>query len=89
MNENMNQFEDGTEITPYLATGYAEGFEGENASVEDQLKAWAYLIRTGIAWSLQGFFGRTADGLIQKGLIYRDGQINFEKLDDVLHAQCD
>ena len=40
-------FADGTEITGYLATAYAEGFcEGEGASYEDQLRAWAFLIKT-------------------------------------------
>lgn len=54
--------------TPYLATAYAEGFcEGENASEEEQLEAWQYLIDTGLAWQLQGFFGRTAAALIESG----------------------
>ena len=44
-----NVLSNGTKLTSYLATAYAEGFcEGENASAEDQLKAWAYLIQTGI-----------------------------------------
>jgi len=52
---NDNVLSNGTELTSYLATAYAEDFcEGEGASMEDQLKAWAYLIRTGTCWSLQG-----------------------------------
>jgi hypothetical protein len=62
--------------TPYLATAYAEGFlEGENATAEEQLEAWAYLIKTGQCWSLQGFFGRTAQGLIDEGLVTSEGEI--------------
>ena len=55
--------------TPYLATAYAEGFlEGEGASEEDQIEAWQYLINTGLAWTLQGWFGRTAMDLIENGI---------------------
>jgi hypothetical protein len=54
--------------TPYLATAYAEGFcEGEGATKEEQLGAWQYLIDTGMAWKLQGFFGRQANALIEAG----------------------
>ena len=54
--------------TPYLATAYAEGFcEGEGATKEEQLEAWQYLIDTGMAWKLQGWFGRHATALIEAG----------------------
>lgn len=77
-------FSDGTTITPYSATAYAEGFcEGENASSEDQLRAWAYLIKSGMCWTLQGFFGRNASQLIANGVITRDGVINWDQLDDL------
>jgi len=53
------------EMTPYLATAIAEGFcEGEGRSEEEQLTAWQYLVDTGLAYSLQGWFGRTASALI-------------------------
>ena len=85
MNLNLNQFEDGVEITSYMATGYAEGFE-ETSNPVDIIKAWAYLIRTGMAWSLQGSFGRTASGIIDSGLISDKGDIDFDLLDEKLHA---
>ncbi len=54
----------------YLATAYAEGFlEGENATKEEQLEAWQYLVNTGLCWKLQGKFGITAKDLIKQGLI--------------------
>lgn len=63
----------------YLATAYAEGFgEGENATPEEQLEAWAYLIKHGLAWRLQGWFGRQADSLIESGAINRKGVINWD-----------
>ena len=57
-------------FTPYLATAYAEGFcEGDGATQEEQLQAWQYLVNTGLAWRLQGWFGRAATQLIEQGLI--------------------
>lgn len=63
-------------MTPYLAAAYAEGFcEGEGASEEEQLEAWAYLIKNGLCWSLQGWYGRTASDLIDQGIISKEGKI--------------
>jgi hypothetical protein len=75
-------FENGTTIDPYLATAYAEGFcEGENATEEDRIRAWAYLIKTKMAYSLQGYFGRSASALIQSGIISADGIINWNMIE--------
>ncbi len=53
----------------YLACAYAEGImEGENATQEEQIIAMQYLIDTGMVWSLQGWFGRTATSLIESGV---------------------
>ena len=39
-------------------------------SAEQQIKAWQYLHDTGLAYELQGWFGRRAQQLIQEGVIY-------------------
>lgn len=71
------------EWTPYLATAYAEGFcEGEDATREEQFQAWAYLIKTGLCWSLQGSFGRTATGLIEGGYITKEGELTDKALEE-------
>ena len=55
-------------MTQFDAVGIAEGWiEPED---EDQvIEAWQYLHDTGLAYQLQGFFGRTAQHLLQSGII--------------------
>lgn len=56
------------QMTAYRATGLAEGFI--EADSEDQvIEAWQYLHSTGLAYQLQGFFGRTAQQLLAEGII--------------------
>ena len=58
------------EWSPYLATAYAEGIcEGEDATEDEIISAWQYLVNTGLCWKLQGSFGRTAQALIEQGII--------------------
>jgi len=52
----------------YEATGLAEGFI-EAESEEQIIKAWQHLHDTRLAYKLQGWFGRTAQDLIKKGII--------------------
>ena len=56
----------------YNAVGIAEGFV-EVDSEEQVLEAWQYLVDTGMAWKLQGWFGRTAQQLINQGYINPPG----------------
>lgn len=37
------------------------------SSPTEELKAWQYLINTGVCWELQGWYGRTASRLIESG----------------------
>jgi Leu/Phe-tRNA-protein transferase len=52
----------------YTATGIAEGFI-EAESEEQVIEAWQHLHDTGLAYSLQGWFGRQARSLLAAGII--------------------
>lgn len=52
----------------YTATGIAEGWiEADN--LQQVFDAWQYLHDTGLAYRLQGWFGRTAHAMIEQGHI--------------------
>ena len=50
---------------------YEQGDLNEN----DTLELFAHLIKTGLAWTLQGHYGRTATNLIEQGYISIGGTI--------------
>ena len=58
------------------AIGIAEGFIA-NEGPEHEIEAWQHLIDTGLCWSLQGWFGRTAEHLIGIGACE---PANFERI---------
>ena len=56
-------------MNDYDAVMIAEGvIEADN---DRQIEAWQHLVDTGLAWNLQGLFGRTAINLIEQGVIKR------------------
>lgn len=56
-------------MTNFEAVSIAEGFaSGENATEGERIEAWQHLIDTGLAWTLQGCFGRMAADLIDAGI---------------------
>jgi|TARA_R110000851_G_scaffold9579_3_gene35555 hypothetical protein len=52
----------------FRATGIVEGFI-EVDSDEKVTEAWQLLHNTGVAYQLQGWFGRTAARLVEEGVI--------------------
>jgi hypothetical protein len=55
------------EMTPINAVLIAEG--DIETDQDTQIEAWQYLVDTGLAWSLQGSFGRMAQQLIDQEVI--------------------
>jgi len=59
-------------MTSYEAVSIAEGFDGsENLTEAKHIEAWQHLIDTGLAWKLQGWFGRRAKNLIDAGICHK------------------
>lgn len=50
-------------------------FEEGELGYDETLLLFADLIKSGMAWSLQGFYGRTAQNFIDNEFISADGQI--------------
>lgn len=57
-------------MNTFTAVMIAEGAQ-DAESEEQYLQAWQTLVDTGLAWTLQGFFGRTAARMLEEGLLTR------------------
>ena len=55
-------------MSTYEAIGLADGFI-EAESEEHFNQAWQYLHDTGLAYRMQGWFGRMAQAMIEEGVI--------------------
>ncbi|MBI4151620.1 hypothetical protein HY496_01505 [Candidatus Woesearchaeota archaeon] len=55
-------------LSSFEAVGLAEGFVNAR-TLDEHIAAWQYLVDTGLCWKLQGWFGRTAQTLIDEGII--------------------
>jgi len=51
----------------YQACAIIEGFDGQPHTHEEGVEAMQFLINSGAAWTLQGFYGRLAMSLIETG----------------------
>lgn len=65
---NLTVKESDMTVNAFDAVGIAEGWI-EADSEEQVVEAWQHLVDTGLAWQLQGWFGRTATRLIEDGII--------------------
>jgi hypothetical protein len=60
-----------TTETPYDVVGAIIAYEGDELDEEDTVELFQYLVDTGMAWSLQGHYGRQATALIDYGYVTR------------------
>ena len=65
INESIRESRSYRELSAYDAVGMAEGFV--EANEEQRLAAWQWLHDSGMAYTLQGAFGRMCQALIQHG----------------------
>ena len=56
--------------------------EGE-MDMEEVVAFFAKLVKTGMAWDLQGHYGRTASTLIRNGYIDGEGEILTDMFDEL------
>jgi hypothetical protein len=77
------KFEDGSNITDYLAIGIAEGFEESNEPI-DVIRAWSYICGKGLWKELQGYFGMSVNNLIESKVLDIEGRINWDKYNELI-----
>ena len=63
------------EDTQYDLTGKILDFEMGQLSNDQAIDLFAELIKNGMAWTLQGSYGRSAMNLIESGYISEQGEV--------------
>jgi hypothetical protein len=56
-------------------------YESGEMTEREMIDFFGQLVKNGMAWSLQGHYGRTARDLMSSGLIDRDGNVNQDEVD--------
>lgn len=62
-------------MAKFNRVNYIIRYESGELSDNDTLKLFSHLIKTGLAWSLQGHYGRIASALIEDKWLSRQGKI--------------
>jgi hypothetical protein len=53
-------------------------FESDELEIDEIVELFAFLIRSGLVWTLQGWYGQAALDLIDAGIISSEGEILTE-----------
>jgi len=72
---NTKRYLTDLKMDSFLAVSIAEGFcGGEDSTDDEKHDAWQYIVDAGLLSGLQGWFGRTAQLLIEAGVIKKAKQ---------------
>lgn len=58
-------------MSKYDVVGAMMDFENGSLSEDETIKLFQHLVDTGMAWTLQGSYGRAAAAMIEAGLVSR------------------
>ena len=58
-------------------------YENGELNGKEVVELFAELIETGQAWALQGSYGRVATNLINRGLISKQGKVNWIRFQEL------
>lgn len=58
-------------------------YESGELSDEDIVDLFSELVKFGMAWSLQGSYGRMADNLIGQGILDESGEIDYDQINQL------
>jgi len=61
---------------------YIMDYECGTLNDKQTLELFSHLIKTGMCWNLQGHYGRTGENLIDGEIIFRDGTINWDLINE-------
>lgn len=61
-------------------------YESGELDTRETVELFSELVRTGLAWQLQGFYGRTAHSLIRSGILDNSGAIDHDQLERAIDA---
>lgn len=84
MNDEVTQIdEDGKEIQVSSISAIM-AYEDGSLSERNVLYLFSHLIKTGLAWRLQGSYGRAAHSIIEGGIIDKQGDIHWDIYEELL-----